>query len=80
MKINNSYVTFNSKIDLPIEQLYWRLYSTATDPLGIQWKSDRSLSYDELVEYLQNYKNQRGRRLVAYARLTRRINRKLIQS
>lgn len=76
MKIGNSTIHFNTSInahqfktrniaDVP----YWSLYARKGDCIGEGWKSYRAMTYDEIVEYLTNYKGHRV--LEAYPRLTR---------
>ena len=48
---------------------YWRLYARKGDIVGEGWTSTRNLTYDEIVEYLTNYK--RHRVLEAYPRLSK---------
>ena len=55
---------------IPKEKLYWKLYSRPTDciakEIGHDWKSDRALPYQEVIDYLTNFKGERH--LIAFAR------------
>ena len=81
MKIGNSTIRFNMSInsrqfktqniaDIP----YWSLYARKGDCIGEGWKSLKALTYDEIVEYLTNYKGHRV--LEAYPRRTQATRRR----
>lgn len=76
MRIGNSTIQFNTSInskqfktrnigDIP----YWALYARKGDSIGKGWRSYRNLTYDEIAEYLTNYKGRRV--LEAYPRFTK---------
>jgi hypothetical protein len=80
MKIGNSTIQFNMTIrtdvrkkNLSLQDVpYWRLYARKGDCIGTGWKSDRVLTYDEIVEYLTRC--SRHRVLEAYPRFSKRVN------
>lgn len=84
MKIGNSTIQFNLTVKITpsgekctLQNVpYWKLYSRQGDCISNDWHSTRALTYEEIVEYLTNYKGHRI--LEAYPRFSLNVRNRYI--